>query len=446
METLVMAAQLILGLSILVGLHELGHLLAAKYFGMRVEQFSIGFPPKIFGVKYGETEYSIGAIPLGGFVKITGMVDESLDTAHLNEEPQPYEFRAKPAWQRLIVMMGGIIVNVILGIIVFIALTFSYGDNYIPMDEVNKYGIVAYELGEELGFRTGDRIVAVNGFEVEKFEDVISNEVMMGDNSYYTVDRNGEKIEIQVPPGFIEKLSNKEAAGKFIEPAVPFEVGEVRKGSGADKGGLLQGDKILSVDGQEISFFHQLKPILEEHKGETVTVVVNRKESDTENHPGGDATLSIPINEDGEMGFYPEPLIASEKIDYSFGESITEGTATAFELTILNIKGIGKVFSGDVSTKSLKGPMGIAQIFGGTWDWYRFWFLTGMLSMWLAFLNFLPIPALDGGHVAFLSYEIISGRKPSDKFLETAQKIGMVILLALMVFVIFNDVFNTFFA
>ena len=445
METLVMTAQLILGLSILVGLHELGHLLAAKYFGMRVEQFSIGFPPKIFGIKYGETEYSIGAIPLGGYVKITGMVDESLDTEHLNEEPQPHEFRAKPAWQRLIVMMGGIIVNVILGIIVFIALTFSYGDNYIPMEEVNKYGIVAYELGEELGFKTGDKILAVNGVAVSKFEDAKSSEVFMAENGYYTVERNGESIDIPIPSGFIDKLNNKEAAGNFILPAMPFEVGKISKGTGADKGGLQEGDKIISVEGQQVDFFHQLRPILENHKGETVSVIVERKTSESGSSTAADTELNIAINEDGEMGFYPVALIESEKIDYSFGESVTEGTATAFELTILNIKGIGKVFSGEVSTKSLKGPMGIAQIFGGTWDWYRFWFLTGMLSMWLAFLNFLPIPALDGGHVAFLSYEIISGRKPSDKFLETAQKIGMVILLALMVFVIFNDVFNTFF-
>lgn len=446
METLVMTAQLILGLSILVGLHELGHLLAAKYFGMRVEQFSIGFPPKIFGVKYGETEYSIGAIPLGGFVKITGMVDESLDTEHLNEEPQPYEFRSKPAWQRLIVMMGGIIVNVILGIIIFIALTFSYGDDYIPMDEVNKYGIVAYEIGEEIGLKTGDRIVAVNGLAVDKFEDVISTEVMMSDNSYYTVERNGEKIDIQIPPGFIERLSAKEAVGNFIAPAMPFIVGEVKKGSGADKGGLKQGDRIVSVDNKEITYFHELRPLLEEYKGQEVSVTVNRNEDVAETNISAGNTLNVSINEDGEMGFFPEFLISPEKINYSFGEAIPKGTATAFELTILNIKGIGKVFSGEVSTKSLKGPMGIAQIFGGTWDWYRFWFLTGMLSMWLAFLNFLPIPALDGGHVAFLSYEIISGRKPSDKFLETSQKIGMAILLALMVFVIFNDVFNTFFA
>ncbi len=227
---------------------------------------------------------------------------------------------------------------------------------------------------------------------------------------------------------------------------MPFIVGEVKKGSGADKGGLKQGDRIVSVDNKEITYFHELRPLLEEYKGQEVSVTVNRNEDVAETNISAGNTLNVSINEDGEMGFFPEFLISPEKINYSFGEAIPKGTATAFELTILNIKGIGKVFSGEVSTKSLKGPMGIAQIFGGTWDWYRFWFLTGMLSMWLAFLNFLPIPALDGGHVAFLSYEIISGRKPSDKFLETSQKIGMAILLALMVFVIFNDVFNTFFA
>ena len=446
METLVMTAQIILSLSILVGLHELGHLLAAKYFGMRVEQFSIGFPPRIFGVKYGETDYSIGAIPLGGFVKITGMVDESLDTKHLNEAPEPHEFRAKPAWQRLIVMTGGIIVNIILGIFIFIGLTYSFGEEYMPMDEVNKYGIVAYELGEELGLATGDKIIAVNGFEVEKFEDVWSGEVLMGDESYYTIERNGEKIEIPIPPGFVERLTSKDAAGKFIAPAIPFKVGKVQEGSGAEEGGLASGDRIISVAGEEIDFFHELKPVLEENKGKEINVLVERTESGAEEGIGFEKNLSILVSEEGSLGFYPEPLISSEKVDYSFWQSITKGTTNAFEITILNIKGIGKMFSGDVSTKSLKGPIGIAQIFGGTWEWERFWFLTGMLSMWLAFLNFLPIPALDGGHVAFLSYEIISGRKPSDKFLENAQKVGMVLLLALMVFVIFNDVFNTFFS
>lgn len=436
-----MIAQLILGLSILVGLHELGHLVAAKVFGMRVEQFSIGFPPKIFGVKYGGTLYSIGAIPLGGFVKITGMVDESLDTEKLKEEPKPYEFRSKPAWQRLIVMIGGIVINVILGIVIFIFLTFNYGETYTPKEEVYQYGIVAHDLGQELGLQTGDKILKINGQDYDKFEDIVSSEVMLGDNSYYTVERNGEIIDIPIPSDFIEKLSEKEAVGNFIEVRFPFEVGKVLKGTGAAKGGLQPEDQFVSLDGEKVHYYQDFKNLLDSKKGQTVNAEVLRKKDGreiTEN-------LKIEVSEEGTMGFQINPLINLASVDYSFGEAIVEGTARAFELTILNIKGIGKIFSGDVSTKSLKGPIGIAQIFGGTWDWQRFWFLTGMLSMWLAFLNFLPIPALDGGHVAFLSYEIISGRKPSDKFLETAQKIGMVLLLTLMAFVIFNDVINSFF-
>lgn len=439
-----MTAQIILSLSILVGLHELGHLLAAKYFGMRVEQFSIGFPPKLFGVKFGETEYSIGAIPLGGFVKITGMIDESLDTENLNEPPQPHEFRSKPAWQRLIVMMGGIIVNVILGIAIFIGLTYAYGDSYIPIKEINKHGIVAYEIGQEMGFETGDKIIGVNGHPITKFQEVLSSEVLMGENSYYTIERGGEQIDLPVPDGFYDRLSSKEAMGNFIAPAIPFKVGKVTKGNEAEKGGLKEGDVILAVDEQPVRYFQEFKTILDEKAGEAITVVVNRQEE------GSDSmvkrTLQMNVNEDGTLGFHVEDLLAYEQLQYSFGESIAKGTGSAFESLYLNIKGIGKLFSGEISTKSMKGPIGIAQMFGGTWNWEWFWKLTGILSMWLAFLNFVPIPALDGGHVAFLSYEIISGRKPSDKFMETAQKIGMVLLLALMVFVIFNDVFNTFFA
>lgn len=443
METLVMTAQIILSLSILVGLHELGHLLAAKYFGMRVEQFSIGFPPKLFGVKYGETEYSIGAIPLGGFVKITGMVDESLDTEKLKEEPQPHEFRSKPAWQRLIVMTGGIIVNLILGIVIFIGLTYSYGESYLPLEEVNKNGIIAHELGQEIGFETGDKILAVNGHPISKLNEIFDIDVLTNENGYYTIERNGERMDISVPAGFYDKLSSKEAVSKFIEPALPFSVGKVKNEDEADKGGLKEGDIIKSVEGHRVRFFQEFKPILDEKAGQIITMKVERKEEGSTVNT--EKTLEMKVNEDGTVGFFPEFLLAYEQIQYPFGESIVKGTGTAFESLYLNIKGIGKMFSGDISTKSMKGPIGIAQMFGGTWNWEWFWKLTGILSMWLAFLNFVPIPALDGGHVAFLSYEIISGRKPSDKFMETAQKIGMVFLLALMVFVIFNDVFNTFF-
>lgn len=436
MDALVMAAQLILGLSILVGLHELGHLLAAKAFGMKVEQFSIGFPPKIFGVKYGETEYSIGAIPLGGFVKITGMVDESLDTEHLNEEPQPYEFRSKPAWQRLIVMMGGIIVNVVLGIIIFIALKYAYGESFVPKEELNKHGIVALDLGQQIGLETGDKILKVNGQDFESFNDVISPNVLMGDGSYYTVERNGKALDIQIPGDLIDKMGDKNSGG-FIDYARPFKVGSIKKNSNASKAGLEPDDQIVQANGQEIRYFHEFHDLLQENKNEVVSLQLDRQ--------GTPVNIKAQVDEEGIIGFVPEILVERETIDYGFGESIAKGTEEAFASTLLNIKGVGKIFTGEVSTKSIKGPIGIAGIYSGTWDWTRFWLITGVLSMWLAFVNFLPIPALDGGHVAFLTYEIVSGRKPSDKFLENAQKIGMVLLLTLMVFVIFNDVFNAFF-
>lgn len=432
-----MTAQLILGLSILVGLHELGHLVAAKFFGMRVEQFSIGFPPKIFGVKYKETEYSIGAIPLGGFVKITGMVDESLDTKTLAEEPKPYEFRSKPAWQRLIVMMGGIIVNVILGIIIFIGLTYVNGEAFYTKQAVNKHGIVAYDLGQQLGLQTGDKIIRINGQDYDQFNDVTSADVLMGSNSYYTVDRNGEEIDIPVPGDFIEKLSDKDAVGNFIAPAMPYRVGEISKGSGAEEGGLQKGDLILEVNGQEATLFHQLQDVLEESKNEVVAVEVLRD--------GDVHDLNVQVSDEGTIGFQTDLMLDVTYNEFSLGESIVKGTSEAFSSTWVNIQGVGKLFSGELSTRSLKGPIGIAQIYSGTWDWNKFWLITGILSMWLAFVNFLPIPALDGGHVTFLTYEIVSGRRPSDKFLENAQKIGMVLLLTLMVFVIFNDVFNSFF-
>ncbi|MTI30167.1 RIP metalloprotease RseP [Xanthovirga aplysinae] len=436
LEGLVMAAQLILALSILVGVHEFGHLIAARLFGMRVEQYSIGFPPKIFGFKVGQTEYSLGAIPLGGFVKISGMIDESLDTEGLSEEPKPWEFRSKPAWQRLIVMMGGIIVNVITGILIFVFMTYVNGVSYFPKEEVNKNGIMAYELAQEIGLKTGDKIIKLNGHDYENFSDLRSAEAIFADNGYYTVERNGEIIDIPIPGDLVEKLSEKNV--KFIEPLFPFNVNQVAPGSGADKGGLKAGDQILSIAGEPVSFFQELKPILEQYKGQTIDVNVLRD--------GSSLTLPIKVDVDATLGFSSEMLLASKHQDYTFMQAIPEGVDMAFETVWANAKGLGKIFSGEVSaSKSISSPIGIAQMYGGTWDWNRFWYLTGVISMILAFMNFLPIPALDGGHVMFLTYEMISGRAPSDKFLEVAQKAGMVILLSIMVFAIGNDLFKNLF-
>lgn len=265
-----MAGQLILGLSILVGLHEWGHMAAAKLFGMRVEKYFIGFPPKIFSITRGETEYGIGAIPLGGFVKISGMIDESMDTAAMSQEPQPWEFRSKPAWQRLIVMLGGIIVNVIVGIFIFILIAYKEGDRVLSIDEVNKYGIAAGPLAEEIGLKTGDKIVKVNGKPIADFGDVVSSEVFLGSNSSYTINRAGKEIQIEIPNNFVEKLDSKrgpQERGNFIRALEPFEIGELVPSSPAEKAGLKTGDKVVSISGKPIQFFHELQNELQSLKG-----------------------------------------------------------------------------------------------------------------------------------------------------------------------------------
>ncbi len=445
MDGIVMAAQMILALSILVGLHEFGHLLAAKVFGMKVEQYSIGFPPRIFKFTYGETVYSIGAIPLGGYVKIAGMIDESLDLEKMKEEPKPYEFRSKPAWQRLIVMTGGILMNILTGVIIFIIMAYSFGDTYISKDEVNKNGIVADSLGREIGLKTGDKIIRINGHNYEKFSDLINPDYLLSDHPSYTVVRGQDTLIIHIPSDFVEKLGaikNNDTIG-FVDPIYRFTVGKVQKGSGAEKAGLKTGDRILSINGKKIEFFHQMKNVLAGLKGQVVQVEVERKGT------GGEESrifpLSIQVSPEGILGFMGVPDMEPSIVNYSLLQSIPIGTANAFKVVFVNAKALGKIFTGKLDVrKNLMGPIAIARTFGGTWDWYRFWNLVGLLSMVLAFMNFLPIPALDGGHVMFLSFEIISGRKPSDKFMEVSQKVGMVILLSLMVFVIFNDIIQQF--
>ncbi len=436
METLIMVGQLLLGLSILVGLHELGHLLTAKLFGMRVEKFSIGFPPKIAGFQWGETEYSIGAIPLGGFVKISGMVDESMDTAQLASDPQPWEFRAKPAWQRLIVMLGGIIVNVITGIIVFVALVYKNGETYFSRDQILQNGIVAYEYGEAIGLKTGDKVLDINGQPYQSITDLSSGSALLSENGYYTVDRNGEQVKVEIPRGFINSFNSEESFSKFVALRFPFEVGEVEKGSGAEKAGIQAGDKILSVNGREIQFFDQMQAALQPLKGKEAQVV-RQNQSTTD-------TLTISVTEEARIGIAINPLVEPVRREYGFGEAVSKGTSRAFGVVIVNAKALGKMFTGEVSAKNVSGPIGMAKIYGASWDWVKFWSITGLISMILAFMNLLPIPALDGGHVMFLLYEMVSGRAPSDKFLENAQKVGMVILLALMVFAIGNDILKLF--
>ena len=436
MDTLIMVAQLILGLSILVGLHELGHLLTAKMFGMRVEKFSIGFPPKIIGFQWGETEYSIGAIPLGGFVKISGMVDESMDTEMLSSEPQPWEFRSKPAWQRLIVMLGGIIVNVITGIIIFVVLVHQRGETYYSRDQVIQNGIVALEIGQQIGFQDGDKILDINGLPYESINELSGGEALLGSGGFYTVDRGGEILKIEIPRGFINSFNSEEAMSSFINIRVPFEVKEVSPESTAEKIGLQSGDKIVGVNESRIAYFNDLQNSLAELKGKEATIIVERN--------GTTIEKVAQISDEGTIGFSVNPLLDPVVKKYGLAESITKGTQRAFGVVIVNAKALGKMFTGEVSAKNVSGPIGMAKIYGNSWDWVKFWSITGLISMILAFMNLLPIPALDGGHVMFLLYEMVSGQAPSDKFLENAQKVGMVLLLALMVFAIGNDILKLF--
>lgn len=443
MDYVIMLAQLLLSLSFLVAVHEFGHLIAAKYFGMRVEQFSIGFPPKIWSFKKGETEYAISAIPLGGYVKISGMIDESLDAEAMKQPPQPWEFRSKPAWQRLIVMLGGIFVNVVVGILIFIGITYAFGDTYLLKDAINNNGgFYVGPVGESIGLKTGDKIVKINGHDYEYLEDLVRPETLLGANAYYTVERDGELIDIPIPPDFIQKFNKKESAGNFILYRFPPIIASTQPNSVAAKMGIQKGDRVLAMNGTPITYYDEFSMMLKENDRDSIHLKIERD--------GQIITASEEFKDKTTLGIYADTSTdiyekAEKRITYSFAESIPLGTERAFTTLAVQIKAFGKIISGALSPKeSLSGPIGIMQAFGVNWDWERFWSLTGVLSLVLAFMNLLPIPALDGGHVMFLSYEMISRRKPSDKFLETAQKVGMVFLLGLMVFIFANDIIKLF--
>jgi len=444
---MIMTAQLLLALTILVGLHEWGHFYAARLFKIKVEKFYLFFDflfpmPNVLNFalwkkKVGDTEYGLGWFPLGGYVKIAGMIDESLDKESMQQPAQPWEFRSKPAWQRLIVMLGGIIVNVITGILVFIGLTYFVGKKEITMQEVNKYGIYAHDLAERIGFKTGDKVLAINHKPIENFADLYKPEYLMEEGTVYTIERNGQQQELKIPAGFIDALAQNTKESQFLDMLAPFEVGEVLPESNAEKGGILAGDKILQIDTVPVKFFQECKATLANYKHKTVEILVERNEQPIK--------LAVEVTPQGTIGFRPNLLIEETQKYYSLAQAIPIGAQEAFAVVFLQIKGFQKIFSGEISaSNSLSGPIGMAKIFGGYWNWVKFWTILGMLSMVLAFMNLLPIPALDGGHALILCYEMISGKEPSVKFLEITQKIGMTILLALMIFAFGNDIYKLF--
>jgi regulator of sigma E protease len=439
MDVLVMIGQLILGLSILIVLHELGHFWAARAFGIKVEKFYLFFDAwgfKLFSVNYKGCEYGIGWLPLGGYVKIAGMIDESMDTEAMAQPAQPWEFRSKPAWQRLIVMLAGVTVNVILGVFIFWMLTFKYGETFVPNDGL-AYGISPGIVGKEIGLKAGDKVLEINGEKLERFEDLRSSKVLLG-NSTLTVLREGNTENVSVPADILNTISDY-GIDEFVMPRLKSKVGEVTDGSAAQKAGLKAGDEILAVDGKDAVFSDQLRTILNDNKGKEVNVTISRDKNQLE--------MPVKTSPEGTLGFYfSTDGIKTETQEFGFFAALPQGASKAWGSLTDNAKGLTKVVKGEVkANKAFSGPVEIARkLYGGTWDWIKFWSITGLLSMALALMNLLPIPALDGGHAVFLLIEMVKGKPLSDKFMERAQIVGFVLLATLMVFVLGNDIFKAF--
>ncbi len=432
-----MAAQLLLGLSILVILHELGHFLAARAFGIKVEKFYLFFDAwgvKLFSFKRGDCEYGIGWLPLGGYVKISGMIDESMDTEQMNQPAQPWEFRSKPAWQRLIVMLGGVVVNIVVGIFIFWMLTFNYGETFIANSSVLN-GINPGEIGKEIGLKKGDRVVAVNGNKVIRFEELISSKVLLG-NTNLTVIRGDRTLDIKVPDNILNKVSDL-GIEAFISrvPLITSSIDSVY--SNAKKAGLQIGDKVVSVNNVPVKYSVDVREQMTKLKGKSVLFNISR----------GSEILAykIPVDTAGTIGIrFNFNEIKQETIKYSLFAALPIGANQAWKTFSDNAKGIWKVLTGKIqANKAFSGPVEIARkVYGGEWIWERFWASTGFISIALAFMNLLPIPALDGGHVVFLLVEMVKGKPLGDKFMERAQIVGFVMLLCLMVFVLGNDIFK----
>lgn len=434
MNILIMIGQLIAGLSILVILHEAGHFFAARAFGIKVEKFYLFFDAwniSLFKYTYKGVEYGIGWLPLGGYVKIAGMIDESMDTEQMSGPPQPWEFRSKPAWQRLIVMLAGIFVNIILGILIFWVLTIKYGESYIPNQSV-KYGIVPGIIGREIGLKAGDKITAVNGKKIVRFEELISSKVLLG-NSQLTIDRGNKQMNITVPGNIYNEVADY-GIGEFIQLRSKFMVDSIVPNSNAQKAGLQKGDSITAVNAQPVAFFDQFQTLIKANKDKQINLAIKRNNQLIQ--------LPATVNAQGTLGFAAkgdEPTIAKEK--YSFASSLPVGASKAWSSFTDNAKGISRVATGQIkANRAFAGPVTMATMFGSHFDAAKFWSLVGLLSMALALMNLLPIPALDGGHAMFLIIEMIKGKPLSDRFMEKAQIVGFCILIALMVFVYGNDI------
>jgi len=438
MDIFIKIVQLLLSLSILVIFHELGHFTAAKIFKTRVEKFYLFFNPwfALFKFKRGETEYGLGWLPLGGYVKISGMIDESMDKEQMKQPPQPWEFRSKPAWQRLIIMLGGVTVNLLLAIAIYIMILFVWGEQYLPTSQV-KYGISVDSLGYQMGLRNGDKIVSVDHKEVEDFA-AIPKTILLEQAGSVQVLRDGKPFDVIIPKGFLSKMINKISAD-FISFQMPFEADRFNTDSPAKVAGMKVNDRIIGINDTILPFFDQFRKTIPRYKNQTVKIIVLRNE-DT-------VRLTVKVPSKGLIGVYPKlPSAYFQFKEKSFNlfSAVPAGFTKTFKAAGDYLKSIRILFSQEKAYESVGGFISIGSIFPSVWNWEVFWSWTAFLSIMLAILNVLPIPALDGGHVLFLFYEIIFRRKPSDKFMEYAQYTGMILLFALLIFANANDVIKLF--
>lgn len=443
MDTLIKIGQLLLSLSILIVLHELGHFLFARLFKTRVEKFYLFFDPwfSLFKVKKGETEYGIGWLPLGGYVKISGMIDESMDKEQLAKPPQPYEFRSKPSWQRLLIMLGGVIVNLILGFVIYTMILFAWGETYIPNKSLTD-GVWVQDsvMTSTIGLQTGDKVISINDEKPERFSEIILKAIHGGT---MIVERDGEQVELTIPVDFAGILSENsiKRKGALISPRLPFVIASVPDTSHNVNAGLLKFDRLVGINGAPFKYYDEYGALVDTLKGQKVNVTVIRENEEKE--------LALQIDDNGKIGveialsiseFERLGYIELSVHKYTFLQSIPAGFRKAKNQLYEYIKQVGLIFNFKSGAhKGIGGFAAIGSLFPPSWDWHSFWEITAFLSLMLAFLNVLPIPALDGGHVTFLLYEMITGRKPGEKFLEYAQIVGMVLLLFLLVYANLND-------
>lgn len=443
-EILSVAGQLILSLSILVVLHECGHFFPAKWFKTKVEKFYLFFDPyfSLWKYKKGDTEYGIGWIPFGGYVKIAGMVDESMDMEQLKQEPQPWEFRSKPAWQRLIIMIGGVVVNFLLGFLLFAIVLFTWGKSYFKNSDVI-YGISVDSLGSKMGLLDGDKIISVGDVAMEKFNPgFVMKQIVLNNANVIKVERNGEMVDVQIPGEVSTSLTSKENKGKeMFSLRFPQRISVVSKGSIAEKAGLKPMDKVIAVnDNTNVTYAQEFVKEIRKHKKELVKLSVLR----------GKDTLTIAVQMDStsSLGVALAPadsLLTLSKEKFSLGQAFPAGVKEGVGFLGDQIKAFGQMFKGKIKAQdNLGSVISIAKLFDPQWKWENFWKITAMLSIILAFFNILPIPALDGGYVLFLLIELITGRKFSDKFMERVTTIGFLLLITLMIFALGLDIKRLF--